>query len=129
MMALDYYVKTMGGGLIMSGGEDSFGSGGYERTMIENMMPVRFDSEKMKEQPGHRARALRDGPLGLDARRQARGREGIGARDDRRAVAERFHPRSSLFDSEAMVLVRPQRAGNRRDLARDPARLQSGGGT
>ncbi|MEO8554707.1 MAG: VWA domain-containing protein, partial [Kofleriaceae bacterium] len=41
MAALDTYVKGMGGGLIMAGGEDSFGSGGYERTMIENMMPVR----------------------------------------------------------------------------------------
>ena len=35
MAALDIYVKGMGGGLIMAGGEDSFGSGGYERTTIE----------------------------------------------------------------------------------------------
>ena len=51
MAALDTYVKGMGGGLVMAGGEDSFGSGGYERTMIESMMPVRFDSTKEKEQP------------------------------------------------------------------------------
>src|SRR5262249_49072805 len=51
MAALDSYVKAMGGGLVMAGGEDSFGSGGYERTTIENMMPVRFDSEKVTEQP------------------------------------------------------------------------------
>ena len=51
MAALDSYVSAMGGGLIMAGGEDSFGSGGYERTRIEQIMPVRFDSEKIKEQP------------------------------------------------------------------------------
>src|SRR6185369_11837064 len=51
MQALDTYVAQMGGGLIMAGGEDSFGSGGYERTKIEQIMPVRLDSEKIKEQP------------------------------------------------------------------------------
>src|SRR4029079_16012093 len=45
MQARQAYVAQLGGGLIMAGGEDSFGSGGYERTKIEQMMPVRFDSE------------------------------------------------------------------------------------
>ncbi|HMG53693.1 MAG TPA: hypothetical protein VK601_09425, partial [Kofleriaceae bacterium] len=51
MQALDAYVGQLGGGLIMAGGEDSFGSGGYERTRIEQIMPVHFDSEKIQEQP------------------------------------------------------------------------------
>ena len=51
MAALEDYVRNLGGGLILAGGEDSFGSGGYQGTRIEKIMPVRFDGEKIREKP------------------------------------------------------------------------------
>src|SRR6185503_19849030 len=45
MAALGTYVSSYGGGLIMAGGEDSYGSGGYQGTRIERIMPVRFDTK------------------------------------------------------------------------------------
>ncbi|MDR1480254.1 MAG: VWA domain-containing protein [Planctomycetaceae bacterium] len=44
------YVYDFGGGLIMIGGENSFGQGGYYKTVIEDILPVRcnFDDEKEK---------------------------------------------------------------------------------
>ncbi|MDR2345989.1 MAG: VWA domain-containing protein [Planctomycetaceae bacterium] len=44
------YVYEFGGGFIMIGGEHAFGLGGYYKTIIEDILPVRcnFDDEKEK---------------------------------------------------------------------------------
>ncbi|MEQ9411681.1 MAG: VWA domain-containing protein [Fuerstiella sp.] len=46
------YVSELGGGFLMLGGDESFGLGGYYRTVIEEVLPVRCDFEKEKEKPG-----------------------------------------------------------------------------
>jgi uncharacterized membrane protein len=43
MEVLEQYVRDMGGGLLMIGGEKSFGAGGYYRTPIEKLLPVDMD--------------------------------------------------------------------------------------
>jgi Mg-chelatase subunit ChlD len=45
------YVQDLGGGLMMLGGENSFGLGGYFKTPIEEILPVRSDMEKKRETP------------------------------------------------------------------------------
>lgn len=45
------YLSELGGGFIMLGGEQSFGLGGYYKTPIEEVLPVRSDFEKEKEKP------------------------------------------------------------------------------
>ncbi|HEU4733669.1 MAG TPA: VWA domain-containing protein [Kofleriaceae bacterium] len=127
MQALDAYVSQMGGGLIMAGGEDSFGSGGYERTKIEQIMPVRFDSEKIKEQPDVAV------VLVIDRSGSMQGPKLEAAKESARATAEVLSPNDYIavvaFDSEAQVFVRPTRASNKMRISNDIARLQSGGGT
>ena len=46
------YVSQLGGGFIMLGGDESFGLGGYYKTVVEDVLPVRSDFEKEKEKPG-----------------------------------------------------------------------------
>jgi Ca-activated chloride channel family protein len=127
MQALDTYVSQMGGGLVMAGGEDSFGSGGYERTKIEQIMPVRFDSEKIKEQPDIAV------ALVIDRSGSMQGPKLEAAKESARATAEVLSPNDYIaviaFDSEAQVFVRPTRASNKMRISNDIARLQSGGGT
>lgn len=43
--ALAAYVRDMGGGLVVLGGPNSFGLGGYPRTSLDDMLPVKSDPE------------------------------------------------------------------------------------
>src|SRR5262249_46194930 len=45
------YVRDQGGGLIMVGGEDSFGLGGYYRTPVEEALPVTMEVKQKIEIP------------------------------------------------------------------------------
>ncbi|MBN1345286.1 MAG: VWA domain-containing protein [Phycisphaerae bacterium] len=45
------YVKDMGGGLVMTGGNEGFGAGGWLGTPVEDVMPVKFDLKQRKEIP------------------------------------------------------------------------------
>ena len=45
------YVRDQGGGLIMLGGEESFGLGGYYRTPIEEALPVTMEVKQKLEIP------------------------------------------------------------------------------
>lgn len=49
--ALAVYVRDLGGGLVMLGGDDSFGAGGWMGTPVEDVMPVRFDVKSEKQIP------------------------------------------------------------------------------
>ncbi|MHC4443052.1 MAG: VWA domain-containing protein [Planctomycetota bacterium] len=51
MQLIRSYVQDLGGGLIMVGGDQSFGLGGYYKTVLEDILPVRSDFEKEKEKP------------------------------------------------------------------------------
>lgn len=52
MDVLRAFVRDVGGGLIMLGGDESFGLGGYYKTIVEDVLPVSCDFEKEKENPG-----------------------------------------------------------------------------
>ncbi|MFN0137398.1 MAG: VWA domain-containing protein, partial [Phycisphaerae bacterium] len=45
------YVRDLGGGLIMVGGDDSFGPGGWMDTPIEDILPVSFDVKSKQQIP------------------------------------------------------------------------------
>ncbi|HEX6212136.1 MAG TPA: VWA domain-containing protein [Methylomirabilota bacterium] len=51
MMHIRDYVRDHGGGLMMLGGEESFGLGGYYRTPIEEALPVTMDVKQKVEIP------------------------------------------------------------------------------
>jgi Ca-activated chloride channel family protein len=45
------WVREFGGGFLMLGGENSFGVGGYFRTPVEQMLPVRMEHEDRQDTP------------------------------------------------------------------------------
>jgi uncharacterized protein YegL len=90
-------------------------------------MPVRFDSDKIKEQPDV---AL---ALVLDRSGSMQGPKLEAAKEAARVTTEVLSPNDYItviaFDSEATLYVRPTRASNKMRISTDIARLQSGGGT
>lgn len=51
MQAIRDFVATLGGGFIMLGGDQSFGLGGYYRTVVEDILPVASDFHREQEKP------------------------------------------------------------------------------
>ena len=52
MLSLQSYVRDLGGGLVMVGGEGSFGPGGYRQTPVEESLPVTMDIKNTQFIPG-----------------------------------------------------------------------------
>ncbi|PID39674.1 MAG: hypothetical protein CSA24_00815 [Deltaproteobacteria bacterium] len=127
MAAIHAYVRDLGGGFLMTGGQNSFGAGGYYGTRIEKILPVRFDTEKKRSQP---SLAL---ALCIDRSGSMSGQKIELAKDAAKATAELLGSSDLIgviaFDSSAHVVVRLQRAANRLRILNDIARLRSGGGT
>ena len=51
MATLQVYVRDLGRGLLMTGGENAYGAGGYLRTPIEEALPVDMDVRTREETP------------------------------------------------------------------------------
>jgi uncharacterized membrane protein len=49
--ALQVYVRDLGRGLVMIGGPESYGAGGYQRTPIEETLPVEMGVRDRQKQP------------------------------------------------------------------------------
>ena len=49
MQVIRNYVMDLGGGLVMLGGDQSFGLGGYYKTLVEEILPVRSDSRRRRK--------------------------------------------------------------------------------
>ncbi|MBE3559406.1 MAG: VWA domain-containing protein [Ktedonobacteraceae bacterium] len=51
MQALQAFVRDLGHGLVVSGGQNSYGPGGYANTPLEQTLPVRMDIPQHKDTP------------------------------------------------------------------------------
>lgn len=126
LAALEAFVRA-GGGLLVAGGTQSFGPGGYARSRLEAMLPVRLDVPEVEEEPGLALALVIDrsgsmtGPK-LDLTKQAA-----------RATADAMAPSDQIaviaFDNQASPVVPLQAAANRQRIARDIGRIAAAGGT
>ncbi len=121
------YVQDLGGGLMMLGGEQSFGLGGYYKSVLEEVLPVRSDFEKEKEKPslGMVLVVDKSGSMEGDkiemAKSAARSAvELLGNSDQIGVVA---------FDGETFVISEMQSATNKGRIGDDISRIEAGGGT
>jgi Ca-activated chloride channel homolog len=126
--ALVRYVKDLGGGFIMIGGENSFGVGGWGGSTIEEILPVKYSGERQREQPTLALMLVIDksGSMSSDDRLEL-------VKEAARVTARTLDPSDEIgvvaFDSAPQVLVRLQPAANRLRIASAISRLTAGGGT
>lgn len=127
MAALDAYVKNHGGCFIMAGGDDSFGSGGYYRTRIERILPVRMDTEKSRNQPSV---AL---VLVIDRSGSMGGQKIEMAKEAAKASAMMLSASDQIgiiaHDSQAIPIIPLTRASNRLRIQNAIATIHADGGT
>lgn len=127
MAALDAYVRSQGGCFIMSGGDDSFGSGGYYRTRIEGMLPVRMDTEKSRNQPSvalvliiDRSGSMSGQPIEM-AKEAAKASASMLTGSDQIGII--------AHDSNAIPIIPMTRASNRLRIQNAIATITADGGT
>jgi uncharacterized membrane protein len=127
MSLLRDYVELLGGGFLMIGGENSFGVGGYYRTPVEDVLPVKMKSPDVEE------RASVALALVLDRSGSMGGQKIEICKSAAIATAELLTPRDYLgvvaFDSRPTWIVPMTRLTSRARIAGQIATISSGGGT
>ncbi|MDR2706315.1 MAG: VWA domain-containing protein, partial [Planctomycetaceae bacterium] len=127
MNLLRTYLSELGGGLMMLGGEQSFGLGGYYKTPIEEILPVRCDFEKEKEKPSLAIALVidRSGSMG--------GQKMELAKDAAKAAVELLSPRDFAtviaFDHESYVVCAMQSAVSTGTINAAISTIEAAGGT
>jgi len=129
---LESWVRTRGGGLMMVGGDSSFGLGGYQDTPVERALPVSMDAPSSLYIPSLSMVMVIDksGSMGGDAG----GSSKLDlVKDAVLAAVEVLNPLYTVglvaFDADVEWTIPITEAGNRRDIQERLSGLTSGGGT
>ena len=124
---LESYVRDLGGGFLFAGGDNGYGLGGWYRTTVARMLPVRMETERRKEMPSvamvlviDRSGSMTGLPMEM-AKKAAKATLEVLASDDVLEVV--------AFDSQPHRYVKMQPARNRSRIRGLISRIQPGGGT
>lgn len=127
MEVLRAFVSEVGGGLIMLGGDESFGLGGYYKTPVEDVLPVRSDFEKEKQKPGLGM------VLVIDKSGSMGGQKIELAKDAARGTVELLSNRDQIgvlaFDGSPYWVSQMTSASQKAAVADRIASIEAGGGT
>ena len=127
MTAMRDYVDKLGGGFVMIGGMNSFGVGGYYRTPIEEILPVKL---KAPDQEEFQSSAL---AIVVDRSGSMSGQKIEICKSAAIATAELLNSKDYIgvfaFDSAVHVIVPMTRVSSTSTIANQISTLSAGGGT
>jgi len=119
--------EYMGAGLIMLGGPNSFGAGGWTNTELEKAMPVDFQVKNLKVVPSGALMLVIDHSGSMSGEKLELSRAAAIAAI--RVLGEKDQIGVVTFDSTATTVVPMQPVGNGERAISRVARIGSGGGT
>jgi uncharacterized membrane protein len=132
MENLEDYVKNLGGGVVMIGGDQGFGAGGYEKTPVEDLLPVTMDAPTTLELPTFILTLVIDKSSSMAGNLEAKNKL-EGAKVAAFAAVEMLNPTDRVgilaFDSSFQWVVPFTPAAQRKKIADRLATLKEGGGT
>ena len=131
MDALHSYVRDLGRGFVMVGGENSFGVGGYYKTPVEELLPVQMDIEDKKHFPSL-AMVLaidRSGSMGGTGQASKMGMAKEAAIRSVELMTERDMVGVVTFDSAGSWAVPLQTLDDKQGVMQRIAAIRAGGGT
>ncbi len=121
------YVKELGGGFVMLGGDQAFGLGGYYQSHLEQVLPVRTRFEKEREKPSLAMVLVIDKSGSMGGERIALAKEAA------RAAVELLGPRDQIgilaFDGESYWVSDLQPAGDSGSILDRIHTIDASGGT
>lgn len=128
------YVSNMGGGLVMVGGPDSFGAGGWKGTALEPILPVRLDLPEQLLVPSAAVVIVLDNSGSMAARVMGGIRSQQEIANEGAALAIQTLDKNDIvgviaFNSDYSIVVPPNRNANAKTSAEQVRNIASGGGT
>lgn len=132
LKSIESYVKDLGGGMIATGGENSFALGGYFKTPLEKVLPVNMELKGKKEIPDMAIMLIIDKSGSM-----TEGRGGITKLDIAKEAAARtldsLREKDTIgvltFDDTVYWVVEPKKASDPEAIRDDIGTIRPGGGT
>lgn len=131
MKLLQRYVRDLGRGFAMLGGDESFGVGGYYGTPVEEVLPVRMDIKDKRHFPSLSIAMAIDtsGSMGGVGRAEKMGMAKEAAIQTTELMADRDKIGVISFDAAASWIVPMTSLSNRLKVVSTVSKLRAGGGT
>ncbi|RPI08814.1 MAG: VWA domain-containing protein, partial [Zetaproteobacteria bacterium] len=133
MELLRTYVRDQGGGLLMLGGEESFGVGGFYRTPIEEALPVTMEARQKVEIPSLAVVLVIDRSGSMETSVDSRFSKLDLAKEAAQLVVELLDERNEVgvisFDTAWSWVVPMGPAKDKDRIIREISTIKAGGGT
>lgn len=135
MVLIRDWVRDQGGGLVMVGGEESFGLGGLYRTPLEEALPVTMEVKQKLEIPSLAVMLVidRSGSMAMGMKDNDKVNKLEVAKEAAHLVADLLDERNEIgvlsFDTEFVWHVPLQPARDKRAIHREISAIRAGGGT
>ena len=127
MKMVQSYVRELGGGFMMIGGDQSFGPGGYYKTPIEETLPVSLDVRQKKHLPSLALALVVDKSGSMSGVKMDLTREAAAATVD--FLSDRDSVGVVAFDSQALPVVNITKVEDKKSIIRQIESIQAVGGT
>jgi len=132
LVHLEEAIRMQGKGLLVTGGETSFGPGGYYKTLLESILPVNMDAKPKEEKPNlalmlviDKSGSMSSGEYGVSQMELAK----EAAIRSLEVLEDKDYIGVLGFDSSPKWVVEPVKATDKDKIEDQIASLGPGGGT